>query len=260
MISMNKKLAITVSLIIILCFSLAGQVFAVTSSPGVRGGDYFTYSISSYWTSTNTSLTVPEYLLENNNTKWFNVSISSVIGANVTATNLWEYNNGTTGNSLVVMEVDNATVYFALENLPAFLGFFNANQSVNDLLLPLSNNDVRINSTINREYAGGNRETNVVSVSYAVTDYYNTSLGTETITYYIDKATGVLVERIDFTEFPDQTGSVTWKLTDTNAWTFSIKPFSWLDILGIVIVIVIIVVVIVLFIMSRRNRGRKSKR
>jgi len=260
MISMNKKFAITVTLIFILCFSLSGQVFAATSSPGVKAGNYFTYSINTYWTSANSSLTVPEYLLENNNTKWFNVSVSSVVGANITATNLWEYNNGTTGNSLVVMEVDNATVYFALDYLPAFKGFFNANQSVNDLLLPLSNNDIRINSTINREYAGVNRETNMVSVSYAVTDYYNSSFGTETITFYIDKATGVLVERIDFTEFPDQTGSVTWKLTDTNAWAFSVKPLSWLDMLGIVIVILVIVVVIVLFIMSRRNRGRKNKR
>lgn len=260
MISMNRKVAITLSLIIILSFSVAGQVLALTSSPGVKSGDYFTYSINSYWNTTNSSRTVPEYLLENNNTKWFNVSVSWVSGANVTATNLWEFNNGTTGNSLVQMEVDNATLYFYIPDLPAFLGFFNANQSVNDLLLPLSNNDMRINSTINREYTSGNRETNVVSISIDVTDYYNSSYGTQTITYYIDKATGVMVEKIDYTEFPDQNGSIVWKLIDTNAWGFSVKPWSMFDIIGIVIIIAVVVAVIVYFILKRRNRKTKSKR
>ncbi len=260
MISMKTKLAITLSLIIILCSSLGGQVLAATSSPGVKSGDYFTYSVSSQWSTTNSSRTVPEYLVETNNTKWFNVSVSWVSGANVTSTDTWEYVNGTTGNSLVQMEVENGTVYFALEYLPAFLGFFSANQSVNDLLYPLSDSDVRINQTINREYASGNRETNLVSVSYQVTDYYNSSYGTETITYYIDRATGVLVERVDYTEFPDQTGSVTWKLIETNAWTITPKPLSWFDILMVIIIIVVVVLVVVLFLRGRRNRKRKSKK
>ena len=58
-------------------------------SPGVKPGDYFTYSVSTYWNSSNSSRTVPVYLLENNNTKWYNVSVSRVSGNNVTATNSW---------------------------------------------------------------------------------------------------------------------------------------------------------------------------
>lgn len=251
---MSKKLAAAITLLTVLCFSLAGQALAQTGSPGVEGGDYFTFSINTHWNTTNSSHTVPEYLVENNNTKWYNVSVSYVSGANVTATNTWEYNNGTTGNSRVEMEVNNGTVYFAIQGLPAFQGFFPADLNMGDPIRPLANNPVRVNETVTREYAGVSREVNVVTFSYQVTDYSNSSIGDETLTFYIDKATGVLVERIDYTEFPDQTGSLEWKLTETNVWGTSTQPMSLLETVAIIAVIAIIVVIVMYLLRGRRQR------
>ncbi len=250
---MNKKLAVTVSLLMILCFSLAGQALAQSALPGVEAGDSFVYSINTYWTSTNSSRTVPEYLVLNNQTKWFNVSVSQVLGANVSATNSWEYNNGTRGDSLVQMEVANGTVFFAIEGLPAFTGFYPANLNANDLIRPLATDGPRINETISREYASGNRDTNVLTFSYEVTDNTNSSIGNETVTNHIDRATGVLIEQIIYTEFPDQTGSIEWKLTSTNVWNVSAQPMSWLEIIAIVVVAIIVVAVVAVYIINRRR-------
>lgn len=250
---MFRKLAVTVSLLIILCLSLAGQALAQSSVSGVEGGNYFTYSISTTWSATNSSATPPPYLTENNKTSWYNVSVSYTSGANVTATNTWEYVNGTTGNTLIQMEVQNGTVYFYIEGLPAFLGFYPANQSAGQPIRPLAPDGPIVNETISRDYTGGKRDTNMISFSYQVTDYYNESIGTETMTSYVDKATGVLVEQIVHTEFPDQTGEIVWKLTGTNAWTFAAQPMSWLDIALIIVVVVIVIVALVVFIRYRRK-------
>ncbi len=262
MIPMNKKIVITLSLLTVLCLSLTGQALAQAWSPGVKPGDYFTYSVSTYWNSSNSSRTVPVYLLENNNTKWYNVSVSRVSGNNVTATNSWEYNNGTRGNSLVDMDVATGEVLFAIQGLPAFQGFFASNLNSGDLLRPILNENetVRIDRTITREYLSGGRDTNVANTSYAVTDYYNSTIGTETVTFYIDKATGALVERINYVEFPDETGSIEWKLIDTNAWVVSGPQISLplpLPIIIAIIIAIIIVIVVALFFRGRRHSKKK---
>jgi len=252
---MNKKCAVIISLLLltVLSLSLVGQVFAQTYAPGVKSGDSFVYSISTQWNSSNSSATVPEYLVELNKTAWYNVTISLVSGANVTATNIWEYVNGTTGNSFVITEVENGTVYAYIEGLPAFLGFYPANQNVGDLVRPLTTDGPTINQTIMRNYAGVERETNVISFSYPVIDYYN-STGDETLTVYIDKQTGILVEQIAYTEFPDQNGTITWQLVDTNAWKFTTQPTSLLEIALIIIVVAIIIVVIALYMKKRKRQ------
>ncbi len=252
---MSKKLAVTVSLLTVLCISMFAPVLVHAASPGVQEGEYFTYSIKTNWETTNSSRTVPEYLLETNKTQHYNVIVSYVSGANVTATNTWQYVNGTTGNTRVDMEVDNGEVISYIPGHPAFLGFYPANLSTNDPIRPLNPTGLWVNETVSREYAGRNREVNVVRFSYEVTDYYNSSFGEESVTYYIDKETGVLVEQTAYTEFPDENGSITWVLTATNAWKDANAPLSlsMFEIAAIVAVIAILIAVVVLLLKRRRT-------
>lgn len=252
---MNKKLAITISLLVVLCFSLAGSALAQTVVPGVKAGDFFAYSITTHWSTTNSSLSPPVYLVYSNQTKWYNVSVSDVSGTNVTATNIWEYYNGSQNFARVDLEVENGTLNLATGET-AFTGFYPANLNTNDLLRPLAPEGPRINETITRDYASGKRDTNVFNYSYQVylvTDLDNSTIGNETLTYYIDKETGVLVESFVYTEFPDQIGSIQWKLVATNVWLVSPRPLSLFEITAIVAIAVVISIVVILYIRSRRR-------
>ncbi len=254
---MNRKLAITFSLLALLALSIIGQSFAQTRLPGVNQEDFFRYDIYSQWSTSNASLTAPAYLLDINNTRWFNITISSVQGINVTARTAQRFANGTDDNRLVTLDVDSGNMYF----MYGFQGFFDANLTAGDLLRPSGNNTIpiTINQTISRDYASGKRDTNVVSVSYPVTDLSNSSIGTTTVTYYIDKATGVLVERKDYTEFADQNGSENWILKETNLWAITAAPMPWLMISIIIVIIVIVAIVALMFLRNRRGHGRKNR-
>ncbi len=255
---MNRKLTPAIITLTLVCVGLIGHVFAQTETPisGVNVGDYFTFNVTSQWSTTNASATVPPYLLEINKTAYYKVMISSVIGPNVSATNVWHFNNDTEINSLVVMDVETREMYF----MNGFQGFCKANLTAGEPLYSGITDSPTINETISRNYASGPRETNVVSFSYPVADFYNTTEGTETLTFYIDKITGVFVERIVHTEFPDQTGTETWKLTETNRWTVSASaetlPPSLLPIIS-VIVVIIVVVVAAAFLTKKRKKKKK---
>ncbi len=230
-----------------------GSVLVQGVSSGVHAGDYFNYSIVTHWDSVNSSLTSPpNYLVYNNQTKMYNVSVYYAADADVIAMNTWEYYNGTTDFARVEMEVENGTVYLATSAF-AFQGFYAAKLNAGDLLQPLRVDGLRINETVTRDYASGKRDTNVVSVSYQVRDYYNISIGTETVTYYIDKATGIMVERLENTVFPDQTGSIEWKLVATNLWVVSSQSYSIFEIALIIAVILIIIGLLFYFYMRRRK-------
>jgi hypothetical protein len=250
---MNKKFAIVLFLAI-LCLSTNAYATQPVVS-GVKAGDSFSYSINTHWSTTNLSLTSPpEYLVYNNQTKFYNVTVLYVEDVNVVAMNLWEDNNGAQQLSRVDLNIDNGTVYFVSGKM-SFLGFFPADMNVGDLLRPSGNSSLSVNSTETWEYSSGKRDTNVVSFSYQVRDYSNSSIGTETITYYIDKATGVMVKRIDSTVFPDQTGSLEWTLTATNLWVVSAPTISLFEIAAIVVVTAAIIVVITSAIFLKKHRG-----
>lgn len=255
---MNRKLTLALTALALTCTVLMGQALAQTENSiiGVNAGDYFTFSVTSQWSTTNASATVPPYLLEINKTAYYKVMISAVIGPNVSATNIWHFNNDTEVNSLVVMDVETREMYF----MNGFQGFCKANLTAGEPLYAGIADSPTINETITRNYASGPREINVVSFSYPVADFYNTTEGTETLTFYIDKITGVFVERIVYTEFPDQTGTETWKLTETNRWTVTAPPETLSSLLlpiTAVIVAIIVVAVAAVFLTKKRKKIKK---
>jgi hypothetical protein len=257
---MNEKMTTAIPLIFLLCFAIFTQVSAQTQVPGVKYGDYFIFSIISQWNSSNSSATIPAFLSEINNTAYYKVLVESVIGSNVTATNIWHLTNNTDINSLVILNVDSGSMFY----MNGYKGFFYSNLAANDLLRPSGADGIRINQTISRDYGSGSRETNMVTFSYNVTDAGNSTIGIETATLYIDKATGVLVGRDIHSEFPDQSGSEIWTLTETNLWTVTSNN-SWSTlpqplIIAIIIVVIIATVSILVFYKLRKSGRRKSRR
>ena len=267
-ICMNKKLTITISLLIILCFGVVGQALAQTRTPGVKAYDYLVYNITTHWNPSNASEAAPATLTDLNNTKQYNVTITGISGANVTTNQLWDFVNGTELPYLVVWNLESAESYYMTSG---FEGIVGANLGVGDLLHPSGNDSLTINQTITRNYASGERDTNVVQLSSPVqnsttdsatnqTTY--TTIGNEEVTFYIDKATGVLVEqRSEISSLtPVESGSTIWTLKETNLWDVSSSTattaLSTPTIIAIVAVIVIVVVAVA-FVVIRRKGQRK---
>jgi hypothetical protein len=265
---MNMKLATAIALLIILSFGVVGQAFAQTRTPGVKGGDNLVYNITTHWTSDNASQTAPDSLIELNNTKNYNVTISGTDGANITTTQLWNFVNGTQIPYLDVWNIESAETFY-MSGL--FEGIVGANLNVGDVLHPAGNDSFIVNQTITRNYASGARETNVVELSSPVQNSTTDTLtnqttyitiGNEYITYYIDKATGVMVEQrtqIDSIS-PQESGSVVWTLNKTNLWDVSSSASAPISLSIIVVIVVVIVVVIAAVVVLRMNRKGHRKR
>ncbi len=250
---MNIQRALAISLFVLLCFGLVGQILAQTRVPGVKEGDYFTYTLASHWSSDDPNATVPTTLLDINNTLWYKFAVSGVSGPNVTATDTWHFVNGTEQNFLVSQNVETGDTYF----MNAFQTVVGANLSVGDLLHPLGSDMITINQTITRNYASGARDTNLVILSFT-----NSTTGTENVTFSFDKATGMMVELQDNSEYinPIESSSVSWTLKETSVWTVS-GPFSSLPLpllLAIIAIVVITVVALSAVLLYRRRKKPKK--
>jgi hypothetical protein len=258
---MNRKLTVTLSLLAILGFGLAGQALAQTTSgvPGVKLGDNFIYSITAQWSTTNASLAMPNVLLMYNSTLHFNVTVIAVRDSNVTLLNSWVFTNGTVLTAPSLSNVDSGALIDYIPGYPAFQGLFDANLAVNNLLYPSGNGSLTINQTTTRDYASGKRDTNVVTGSFPVSDP-NNNTGTQTTTDYIDKTTGVLVELHNDIKFSDYNASITWTLKNTNLWTVSAAPLPLPLPVIIAIVVMIVAVVAVIVFYRERKKGKKKRR
>jgi hypothetical protein len=260
---MDKKLTIAIPLLALLVLGLLGQTLAQTRAPGVKAGDEFTFDVTTHWSSNNSWLTIPDNLLDINNTLWYKVSVSDVTQFNVTATNILHFVNQTEASSLVIVNTDTGST----NNVKGYQGFVNANLSAYDLIHPSGEDLTRINQTISRDYTGGKRDTNVVKFSFPSVDTdINLTIGTENVSYYFDKATGVLVELFIETEYfsPAETSSTTLMLKETNLWTVSTpqqeeSPWPLLIIVAIVAVI-IVAIVAVLYFRARKKSKKKFQR
>ncbi|MFB3889390.1 MAG: hypothetical protein ACE14S_07855 [Candidatus Bathyarchaeia archaeon] len=255
---MNRKLSITLILLGILCLSFVGQVMAQTRVPGVKAEDTFKYSLTSTWTSTNASATVPPDILEINNTQWYSVTVSYVMDVNVTTRDFWHFANGTENPSLVIQDVESGQWYY----MTGLVGIIGANISAGQLLHPTGQDGWMVNETVSREYASGKRDTNLVSFTTDLLDENNVTIGTRKEDYYFDKATGMLVERRDEVSQRGDQATIVLKLTETNVWAVSSAVSELplpLPILAGVIAAVVAVVLVVAVLLYRGRRGRRRK-
>jgi|YelNatPaOPRAMG01_1025707.scaffolds.fasta_scaffold01833_20 hypothetical protein len=253
---MNKVYALGFAVFLCLTFSAVGS--AQTRTPGVQPGDYFTYNIFATWSSSNPNATVPSAFNEFNNTAWYKVSITAVIDSNVTSTDIWHFKNGTEIPKLVVQDIESGTMYY----MNGFGGIVGADLNVGDLLHPSGTDNLIVNETVSRSYAGGRRDTNIVDVTYPLMDSSNNTIGSERVTYYLDKSVGVLVEMHDEIQYvnPEEKGAITWTLKETNRWVVSAHELSLPLPLPILLVIIAAIIAVIAFAFFFKHRRTRKKR
>jgi hypothetical protein len=191
---------------------MIGSVWAQVRIPGVIQGNYFTYDVIAYWTSSDENASVPADLLEINMTDFYQVSIVSVNGTEITTRTVWAFTNGTQTASMGTIDVSTG------ESDGGFWAIVAANLGVNDVLHPDGANDIAVNETITTEYLGGARETNRLILSLTGSDSGGNYV--EHVDYNFDKVTGMLVQLNDAKIYSDPTTTITkyWKIKDTSSW------------------------------------------
>jgi hypothetical protein len=271
LIYMNRKLAITITLLTFLCVGLTTQAFAQTRIAGVTSQDNFVYSITSNWQSDNASEPVPAWIADYNTTSQYKVQIGLVSGTNITSTQLWDFKNGTEIPFLITIDIESGTPYYLSGKAPPFEGIVGANINAGSLLHPAGNDSVTVNQTITRTYVAGTRDTNVVDLSSPIQNQtidpvtnatVLVTIGNQDVTYYIDKATGMLVEQktVIASTTPKETATITWTLKETNLWDAASSTNTTLFIEIAAIVVVVIVVVAAVLFLTKKGRRSRNKR
>jgi hypothetical protein len=253
---MDKKLRFALPLLVLLCFGSFGLVFAQDWTPGVHGGNSFTYDITGSWSSASSNFTIPQNFIDIQKTASYQVNITLVDGSNVTLSTDWRFTNGTDSPSINVVDVSSGTSYYG-----GYWALIAGNLGQSATLHPNGDDGLTINRTISKSYSSGNRDTNVLDLSYF--DYNSTyqSNRTENLVYYFDKATGMLVGLSDDTEYTNPTikGSIVWTLKSSNVWNVSGMPIHITIIIAIAVSIVVIVSLTLVY-RIRTQRRRKHRR
>jgi len=189
----NKK--ITIVVLALLSAMLASQLgalsvgAAVTGVPGVAAGDWATYDFTFEFTTNdpNPPETPPDP--ETTSLEYYNMTVLSVLGSNVTSQLNAGFENGTQLSYVVWSDV--AT---GLPNGPPYL--IAANLSVGD-------SPPEINATVLQTYAGSEREVNILDMVWQSTTLYpgyKSHPGysyTRRICSVWDRASGMLDEVVD---------------------------------------------------------------
>ena len=189
---MRGKLFLTI--LFILVFAPFGNTLAQTQDVGVNVGDVFVYEIAESKSGQS-----------NNWTK--ELRVNSISGSLISVSDANVFENGTRGSVYINMyEVSesNSNPYFFFSNLRA-----------NDIVYVTEKGTIRVNETVNRSYASGNRETNYIS-------YNDLKEEDVTIETYFDKQTGVLVESIQ--KHPPSAYEIQATLKDTSVWIVTELP------------------------------------
>lgn len=221
----------------LISFTFAGTAFAQTSPVliGVSPGNVFKYDITYYWSSTNPVDVVPAYLVAQNQTDYFQITVETVTSTTVVIQTLWQFQNGTAVNGTDVAEVSSGatgSIYVYAANLTAGGFLF---PSATDL-------PWRINSTEFRSYPSGFREINRIAVN-------NTDIEGVVYSYmdlYFDKQTGIVVEftltNVN-TATPNQKVVQHFMLKESNAWV--VPEFPSMLILPILMTTIALAIVLV---------------
>jgi hypothetical protein len=268
---MNRKLAITITLLTLLTLSSATQVLAQIRNPGIKPLDTFTYAITANWTSDNATQEIPIWITDFNQTKQYKILVGIIDGANVTTTVTWDFKNGTQLPFLVTTDIDLGLPYYISGEAPPFEAIAAANLTAGNVLYLAGTDLVTINQTITRNYASGPRDTNVVERSAPLqnsttnpttNETIYTTTGNQDVTYYLDKQTGMLIEQKVVLESsnPKETAIVTLTLKQTNVWDASTQQSTSLTVIIAAAVVVAVVIVVIIGVIISRKKGKSRKK
>ncbi|MDH5483030.1 MAG: hypothetical protein OEY22_09160 [Candidatus Bathyarchaeota archaeon] len=257
---MKRKLYLLFSVLLFYLAALT-PVMAQDRVVGVSQGDWFRYGdfVACYSSNDPNATFVPPGLAalrETNETEWMllsvlNVSFTSVLNVSFTSVSLevvTHYRNGTENT-------DRGNISINLGDGKMASKVVSANLSVGDSIYSgIHYTDSKISQAANRTYPSGSRETNYMNrtSSMNVTRMNSETLnGTteETVHWYWDKATGVLVEysieTVENIENYTSTWSTSYKLIESNLWTVQ-EPPTWPIIILLTILALIIITVSIL--------------
>jgi hypothetical protein len=213
-------LVLIISVIVVLATIFATQTPTEAAITALRAGDVFTYDIIGFASVNDTNVTIPERFLELNMTEWYRVTVASVSGPELSFNTTWRFINGT--------EIENSNKINLVTgiNNPAFWAMYPANLTTRSLVRPEGSDGVFVNETETRNYKGGARETNIISLQ---NQFVDTDDPTQSRTYYdylyvhFDRQTGVLVELRNLKVYssPEVILTVLWELKASNVWSIS---------------------------------------
>ncbi|MFB3889994.1 MAG: hypothetical protein ACE14S_10925 [Candidatus Bathyarchaeia archaeon] len=215
---MNRQCVSLTSVLILIGMLLAPFGSALAQVPvaaGVTAGDMFTYDLTFGWESTIPGQAPPAYLVEQNQTDYYQVRISNVMTTTVELITIWRFKNGT--------EVAGAEQVELSTGMGNSILVYAANLSAGGKLYPNSDLPWVINETVPRLYQKEFREANHIVVN-------NTGVEGEVYSYislFFDRQTGVVVEStvIDvYTANPSQTFTRHVVIKDSTAWAIPEFP------------------------------------
>ncbi len=213
--TVNKKLAITAFLLLLLGTAIIGNVAAQTEtvSLGVSTGDTFKYDLTVFWNSNQPGEVPPLDWIEQNQTDYFQINIQMAVGTTAVLQTSWRFLNGTVVNQTELTDVSGLN-----ENITNSIYLYAANLTAGGKLFPLAADlPWVINDSSYRSYGGNYRETNHIEVN-------RTDLEGEVYSYlslYFDKQTGIIVESrsIDInTNAPTQVITRHLVLKESSVW------------------------------------------
>ena len=219
----HKKLYLAILLIVVLSVAVGALVYAsiptVKATPGVHVGDYFTYSIASYVDLQGLDATMSPGFDQYNQTDYFKVTVTGVTGSNVSIDTLWAFKNGTQVSGQQTIDLSNGKE--SVTN--GFWAIYSSNLKVGNLLRPTGTDELTVNMTDTKAYAGSSRQRNfwfIENEFYDVNDPTHNTLRDDYTGVYFDKQTGMLETLNNISAFnnPLKTEAITWKLVSTNVW------------------------------------------
>jgi hypothetical protein len=225
---MNKRLLVITFLLCLVSFAMFKAALGQTIIAGVNNGDTFTYHLSSYWTSSDPSASIPAGLLEYNNTAAVEVRIDYVIGSEIQILIVTYFSNGSDPNA-IMGSVNIQTG----ETVGGFSAIISSYLTEGERIHPLGPDTITINQTVTKNFESGSRPTNRIDITVR-----NDTIGaTSSVDRYFDTLTGMLVESTDETSYDNPSAKVviTWTLVASSVW--SIPEFPVILALPIVMVV-----------------------
>ena len=238
-----------------------GYSLAQYQIPGIEENDYFIYKISAYWSSENSTKTVPGDLLEYNNTLNYEVDITSISGPNVTSTETWRFQDSTENQVIVVQNVDTGQLY-VMKGLSKMIG---ANLGSGDAVYPSGNETWSVNQTETKDYGGTKREINVIAFIDEAAESNGSISASSRTDYLFDKETGMLVEQRDDFQSSEENVSIVMTLTETNRWSITQNSgyqieFSLPLQIAVVIIVAVLISVVGIYVYHKSKIKSKKRR
>ncbi len=229
---MKKILFLLTIIFIFTQLSIISPSHAQNEGVGVSIDDWFEYGeINVEWSSNDPDAVLPEHwnwIKEFNETSWMRTNVDDIYLTTVLYPQTFHYKNDTEQTKLgyidLAIGLGEGEVNNALMILPSNLG-------KNDPIYPsTSYSNWRINETIQRPYLDEERSTNHLNLTWTLSGFQNEQsyYYYDSLNYYWDKTTGVLIEETyhGINQTGPYSSTLIFKLAITESSTFIIPEFS----------------------------------